>query len=73
MHLMVGLPGSGKTTRAKELERALPAVRLTPDEWHLSLFGDDLGHPEHDTRHDAIEALLGGWPSAFLCKALTSF
>lgn len=58
LHLMVGLPGSGKTTRAKELERALPAVRLTPDEWHLRLFGQDLNDPEHDTRHSAIEALL---------------
>ncbi|WLA47918.1 ATP-binding protein [Bradyrhizobium elkanii] len=58
LHLMVGLPGSGKTTRAKKLERALPAVRLTPDEWHLRLFGQDLDDPEHDTRHHAIEELL---------------
>ncbi|MFD4838718.1 AAA family ATPase [Achromobacter sp. NPDC058515] len=58
LHLMVGLPGSGKTTRAKELERALPAIRLTPDEWHLRLFGQDLDDPEHDSRHSAIEALL---------------
>lgn len=58
LHLMVGLPGSGKTTRAKEMEEASPAVRLTPDEWHLRLFGQDLEHPQHDMRHDAIEALL---------------
>lgn len=58
LHLMVGLPGSGKTTRAKELERALPAVRLTPDEWHLRLFGQYLNDPKHDTRHSTIEALL---------------
>ncbi|HFV7913323.1 TPA: hypothetical protein ACIYLT_004896 [Escherichia coli] len=32
---MVGLPDSGKTTRAKKLERSVPAVRLTPDESHL--------------------------------------
>ena len=32
--LMVGLPGAGKTTRAKELEQATGAVRFTPDEWH---------------------------------------
>lgn len=58
LHLMVGLPGSGKTTRAKELENALPAVRLTPDEWHLRLFGHDLDDPAHDMRHSEIEALL---------------
>ena len=37
LFLMVGLPGSGKTTRAKELERETGAIRFTPDEWHLFL------------------------------------
>lgn len=32
LFLMVGLPGSGKTTRAKELERETGAIRFTPDE-----------------------------------------
>ena len=54
--LMVGLPGAGKTTRAKELEQATGAVRFTPDEWHLFLFGDDFHDPRehalHDQRHD---------------------
>jgi predicted kinase len=39
LHLMVGLPGVGKTTRARELERGSGALRLTPDEWMLPLFG----------------------------------
>lgn len=39
--LMVGLPGSGKTTLVKRLEAETGAVRFTPDEWHLFLFGDD--------------------------------
>ena len=43
LYLMVGLPGSGKTTRAKELEQEARAVRFTPDEWHIFLFGDDFG------------------------------
>ena len=30
LYLMVGLPGSGKTTRAKELEQETRAVRFTP-------------------------------------------
>ncbi len=58
LHLMVGLPGSGKTTRAKQLERELAALRLTPDEWHVRLFGQDAHEPEHDARHNLIEALL---------------
>jgi predicted kinase len=39
LYALVGLPGAGKTTRAKELEGTLPALRLTPDEWMLPLFG----------------------------------
>jgi predicted kinase len=42
MLLMVGLPGAGKTTRAKELAAAHRALRLTPDEWMIPLFGDSL-------------------------------
>jgi adenylylsulfate kinase-like enzyme len=33
VYLIVGLPGAGKTTHAKELEISAPALRLTPDEW----------------------------------------
>jgi predicted kinase len=40
VYLIVGLPGAGKTTRAKELEISAPALRLTPDEWQIMLFGD---------------------------------
>lgn len=39
MHLMVGLPGVGKTTLAREMEQANGALRLTPDEWMAPLFG----------------------------------
>ncbi|KKB07780.1 AAA family ATPase [Devosia chinhatensis] len=58
LHLMVGLPGSGKTTRAKALAEQTGALRLTPDEWQTRLFDDDMHHPDHDRRHDAIEALM---------------
>ena len=40
VYLIVGLPGAGKTTRAKELEISASALRLTPDEWQIMLFGD---------------------------------
>jgi predicted kinase len=40
VYLIVGLPGAGKTTYAKELEISAPALRLTPDEWQIMLFGD---------------------------------
>lgn len=41
VHLIVGLPGAGKTTRARELERRAPALRLTPDEWQIALYDGD--------------------------------
>lgn len=56
--LMVGLPCSGKTTLAKKLEYERSALRLTPDEWQIGLFGQDADEPEHDARHSFIEAML---------------
>jgi predicted kinase len=58
LHLMVGLPCSGKTTLAKKLEHERSALRLTPDEWQIGLFGQDAKEPEHDARHRFIEIML---------------
>ena len=58
LHLMVGLPCSGKTTLAKKLEQERSALRLTPDEWQIPLFGQDAQEPEHDARHSVIESML---------------
>jgi predicted kinase len=44
MFLMVGLPGAGKTTRAKELAAVHRALRLTPDHWMIPLFGDSMAY-----------------------------
>ena len=56
--IMVGLPFSGKTTKAKQLAKEHDAIRLNTDEWHLKLFGDDAHDPQHDERHTVIEELL---------------
>ena len=58
LHLMVGLPFSGKTTLARKLERECSALRLTTDEWHVLLFGQDAKEPDHNARHTLIEAML---------------
>lgn len=68
LHLMVGLPCSGKTTLALTLEREHCAIRLTVDEWHLRLFGQDAEDPEHDARHGLLESLL--WELASRALAL---
>jgi len=36
-----GYLGAGKTTFAKRLEAELPAVRFSPDEWMVTLYGHD--------------------------------
>src|SRR5512135_1765731 len=68
LHLMVGLPCSGKTTLARKLEAERQALRLTPDEWQVRLFGQDVGQPEHGARHDLIEAIM--WDVAARALAL---
>jgi predicted kinase len=57
LRLMVGLPCSGKTTLARQLEREHSALRLTLDEWHIRLYGQDAAEGEHDARHELIEAI----------------
>ncbi len=68
LHLMVGLPCSGKTTLAQKLESEQSALRLTTDEWHVRLFGQDAEEPEHDVRHTLIETML--WNIASRALAL---
>ncbi len=48
VYLIVGLPGAGKTTLARELEVSASALRLTPDEWQIALFGDQNPPGERD-------------------------
>ena len=51
MYVMVGLPGTGKTTRARQLEAERQALRLTPDEWMIPLFGES----EAGGKRDVLE------------------
>ncbi len=41
LFVMVGLPASGKSTRAQQIEEERRALRLTPDEWMIPLFNDN--------------------------------
>jgi len=69
LHLICGLPCAGKTTFARQLEREQHALRFTPDEWHIRLFGMDFAEDEplHDARHNLIETIQ--WELAI--RALT--
>ena len=55
LHLLCGLPGSGKTTRAKELEAAGQGVLLNADEWVCQLYPDDAEAAARDDRKGLVE------------------
>lgn len=55
IYLMYGFIGSGKTTKAKELEIIHNAVRFTPDEWMSEIFGHD---PPEAIFNSALNGLL---------------
>jgi predicted kinase len=65
--LVVGLPGSGKTTLAKDLERRLRAIRFSADEW-LDALCLDLYDEE---RRGKIEALQWKFAQELLAQGLT--
>lgn len=54
LFLMVGLPGTGKTTQARRIEAEHGALRLTKDEWVRALYGP--ANPPDAT--DVIEGRL---------------
>ena len=54
LFLMVGLPGTGKTTEARRIEVEENALRLTKDEWVKALYG--LANPP--SASDVIEGRL---------------
>ena len=41
VHMVHGYIGAGKTTFARHLERELPAIRFSQDEWMAHLYGTD--------------------------------
>ena len=54
LYVLIGLPASGKTTRAVELVAEHGALLLSPDEWMIPLFGQ----PEIDNRRDVLEGRM---------------
>jgi predicted kinase len=57
LHLIVGLPGAGKTTLARRLGRDFRALRLTPDDWITTLYGASPSQPVLDAARDPVERL----------------
>src|SRR5579862_2308902 len=54
LYLLIGLPGSGKTTLARDLERRRHTLRFSPDEWMIPLFGES----DAGGKRDIVEGRL---------------
>ena len=49
LFMLMGLPGSGKTTLARRLERERPALVLSPDVWMSRIVGDGYDFKRRET------------------------
>ena len=58
LHLIVGLPGVGKTTLARKIAHEVNAVRFTPDQWMIPLFGTTWREPDFGGKRDVLEGRL---------------
>jgi predicted kinase len=62
-HLIHGFLGAGKTTFARQLERELPAIRFSQDEWMAHLYGNDPPVDEFPIFFRRISELIARlWP-----------
>ena len=57
LFLICGLPGAGKTTLARQLELARPALRLSPDEWIAPILADPTDMVELDRLRTPVESV----------------
>lgn len=58
LYLICGLPGSGKTTLAKELETFEKALRFCSDEWVSSIIENKNDRKELDRLRVPVERLM---------------
>lgn len=71
LHLICGLPGSGKTTLAKQLAAKKNAVRFCPDEWILPIMEDPVDGPENKRIREPIEQSLWKLAQELLKKGVS--
>lgn len=69
--LVCGLPGAGKTTLAKGIERERNAIRMCPDEWIAQLLANPHDVPERDRLRDPMENLQWDLTRTYLTQGFT--
>lgn len=60
LHLIHGYMGVGKTTLARRLERELPGIRFSQDEWMVALYGVDPPESEYRAAQDRVRGVMEG-------------
>lgn len=56
LHLLMGLPGSGKTTLAKTIQKLTKAARLSSDDYRLQIYPEPtFSQTEHDNLYSLID------------------
>ena len=74
LHLIAGLPGSGKTTYATALASSTRGALFSLDRWLITAYGryeiSDIGHDEHVRRVVACRALIWSASSELLERSV---
>ena len=58
LHLLHGFTGAGKTTFAKQLAHEIGAMRFTPDEWMVKLYGSNPPEAMFTVYFERVTALI---------------
>jgi predicted kinase len=58
LYLLHGFTGAGKTTFARKLERELSALRFTPDEWLVQLYGNNPPEDRFSEHYERVTNLI---------------
>lgn len=58
LHVLHGYIGAGKTTLARRLERELPGIRFSQDEWMVALSGEDPPESEYRAAQERVRGVM---------------